>query len=124
MAFSSMSLKSWFKSHNGQLDKMYVNTGHVDEVDAATGTITRRSFFILCCPNGQIGPNGENLSVSVGLSKNLAESLKGSEALRDRASFLAWCKANKDTLEVTHADGTKIPSMFFPGEGYVSDFWD
>lgn len=123
--FTSMSLKDYFTANNGELNKMYINEATAQDVDAETGIATKRTFFTLCAPNGQKGPNGENLSVSVGLSKRLNKELAGSGALENKASFLSWCKANQHELQVTHAEGTKIPSMFLPGEeGYISDFWD
>ena len=123
--FTSMSLKDFFTANHGQLDKMYAQEATAKDVDAETGIATARTFFTLCCPNGQKGPNGENLSVSVGLSKNLAKELKDTDALKNKETFFNWCKANRGVLQVTHAEGKKIPSMFLPGEGgYVSDFWD
>jgi hypothetical protein len=120
-----MSLKDFFTANNGQLDKMYAQKNTTEVVDENTGISEQRVFFTLCCPNGQKGPNGENLSVNVGLSKNLTKELQGTDALKDKISFFNWCKANQHELQVTHAEGTKIPSMFLPGEGgYVSDFWD
>jgi hypothetical protein len=125
--FNSMTLADHIKANGGHLNEMYAKECKTSETNPNTGETVTRTFICLCSATDKVLPNGQHEGVSVGLSKNLTEKLRNEnpEVLTSKSAFMAWCKANRGSLRVTHAEGTKIASMFLEGEGgYDSTFWD